>query len=402
MSKQLIDLLIGTLLVLALLFSSCHTKKMATTHESKIGSSLSDTVVALIPKDTTVRLREIQYPIPPQQEQAYTTKDYYERALKELEEMLNGNQQLSFKRAVFVTENAYFKERLNYNVYCSIIQSKIEICKLWMNGKSFKEYPYADSVNILKNASIFTAMTDTIFLIDNVEFNTPLKYNFDDFLGNTYWSSQFVSTLLQTEVGNCHSLPFLYKILANELNAKTYLALAPNHIYLKNRSKQLGWYNTELTSGEFPTDAWVKASGYITIESIRSGIYMDTLSQQQSVGLCVYDLAKGYVNQTDNYTDGFVLKCCDLVLKHHPMNINALLFKAETLRKKYESLFALHQTEQAQQTFQEMQGLYVKGIELGYREMPQEMYNVWINSIHEQEENFINQSISRTFKTYNR
>src|SRR5690606_11249719 len=98
------------------------------------------------------------------------------------------------------------------------------------------------------------------------------------------------------------------------------------------KSKKWGWYNTELTSGEFPTDGWMKASGYITLNAIRNGIYMDTLSNKQSVALCVYDLAKGYISLTKNFTDGFVLNCCDLVLKHYPNNINTLILKAETLR----------------------------------------------------------------------
>jgi hypothetical protein len=375
--------------------TSCHLQKIKTSKVAKIESKNIDSTISSVPLDTSILYLSESEEI----KQVFSTRYFYERAYSDLENMLNGKEKLDFKRAVFDTENAYFKEKMNYLHFCKIIQSKITICNWWISHNSLKEYNFPDSVNMLKNATIFKLLTDTIYL-NKVDFlSAPIKYNFDDFNSKKEWSNQFVSTLLQSETGNCHSMPFLYKILANELGASTFLALAPHHIYLKNRNKKSGWYNTELTSANFPTDAWVKASGYITIESIRSGIYMDTLSQKQSVGLCVYDLAKGYLNQTNNYTDDFVLKCCNLVLKYHPMNINAMLLKAETLRKNYEYFIRLNQTLKAQETFQEMEKIYVMGVELGYREIPQEIYDEWIESIHEEQEKYINQNINGTFKT---
>ena len=73
----------------------------------------------------------------------------------------------------------------------------------------------------------------------------------------------FVSTLMVTCKGNCHSLPLFYKLLTEELGEKSWLALAPNHAYIKLHNQADGWYNVELTSGQFPTDVWIKASGYI-------------------------------------------------------------------------------------------------------------------------------------------
>src|SRR6202012_1332497 len=100
-------------------------------------------------------------------------------------------------------------------------------------------------------------------------------------------------------------------------------------MYIKNRCKSIGWYNTELTSGCFPIDAWIMASGYLPTKAIKSGIYMDTLSNAAAISICVIDLAKGYEHKTHNYYDGFMLKCCDLALKYHPEDVQALLLKAE-------------------------------------------------------------------------
>lgn len=63
-----------------------------------------------------------------------------------------------------------------------------------------------------------------------------------------------MSKLLDTQKGNCNSMPYLYKILAEELGVDANLALAPNHVYIKHNIKSLGWYNTELTSGIFPQE----------------------------------------------------------------------------------------------------------------------------------------------------
>ena len=137
----------------------------------------------------------------------------------------------------------------------------------------------------------------------------------------------FVSKLLETGKGNCHSLPYLYKILADELGIPCYLAFAPNHIYIKLFSEQTGWYNTELTSATFPVDAWIMASGYITTDAIRNSLYMDTLSTKQTVANCLVDLAHGYQRKFGRENPDFVIKCCNTVLQYHPANVNAMLTK---------------------------------------------------------------------------
>lgn len=239
-------------------------------------------------------------------------------------------------------------------------------------------------------------MKDTVRIANMVNV-IPFEYDFSDFLDTKNWPRTFVTKLMFTGSGNCHSLPYLYKILADELETEAWLSFAPNHIYLKHRNKRLGWYNTELTSGEFPTDAWIKASGYITLDAIRNGIYMDTLSRKQTIALCVFDLAKGYMAKTGNFSDGFVLKCCDLVLKYHENNINALLLKAETLKKLYDRCNELHDVTSTLYYYNEMQALYVRGLQLGYREMPPEMYQAWIASAKLGEEKFSNQEIKTNF-----
>ena len=120
--------------------------------------------------------------------------------------------------------------------------------------------------------------------------------------------------------------------MCDEWQIPCYMALAPNHIYIKLFTEKTGWFNTELTSASFPIDEWLMASGYINIEAIQNGIYMDTLSEKQSLALCILDLAKGY-DRTYPINDGaFIVKCCDLALTHYPKSLNARILKAETKR----------------------------------------------------------------------
>jgi hypothetical protein len=395
MQKLVINILSLLLLGFTLLLGACKTSKSVANKKDE--AKVTDTIAPNVYPDT---IKPIEFRNTTTEKVKHkTTRDYYDNAFVELERMLEGNKPFSFKHAVFLTENAYFKDSLDYEKFKARIHSLAEICLVWMNSNQLLDYNQPDSLKIQRNGAIFTLMKDTIFLVDKFPFHTPFQYDFNDFLGEENWTNQFVTKLLITGSGNCHSLPYLYKILANEINTEAYLSLAPNHIYLKHRSKEWGWYNTELTSGEFPTDAWIKASGYITIDAIRSGIYMDTLGQKESVALCVYDLAKGYLAQTDNYLDGFVLNCCDLVLKHHPTNINAIILKAETLRKQFEHFKLNNHKAKAQKVFAEMQQLYVKGLDMGYREMPKEMYLAWLSSINEQKEKYVNSKINSTFKT---
>ena len=391
MLKRITNIINLTCVAVLLFFGACRTKKQIIS----TSAVAVDTATASIPVDTFkyVVPTPKQIYIPP----AKTTLDYYNDAYYEIEQMLNGYIPLDFKRAVFVTENAYFKEGLNYPDFENEINRQVLICKLWTSSNTLKDYNYSDSLNFKKNCAIYTLLKDTIYYMKNVAISSSIQYDFEDFFGQNDWSKMFVTKLLNTGSGNCHSLPYLYKIIANELNTEAYLSLAPNHIYLKHRSKKNGWYNTELTSGEFPTDAWVKASGYVSIESIKSGIYMDTLSQKQSVGLCAYDLAKGYLAQTNIYNDGFVIKCCDLTLKYHPNNINAILLKAESLRRMYDSEMKKGNKPKALSLFTGMQILYVQGLTLGYREMPKDMYLNWLKSVKVQKEKYSNSEIYINF-----
>lgn len=400
-------------IVVLVSISACHRNQFKVQPTTTNKSNMDSSVVFLPNNDTAIfRGQNQEYKI---QNQNYTIaispQTIYDNAFEELKAMLEDKQPLSFKRAVFVVENAYLDNELNYPVFSDYVSYLSLVAKKWKDANPLKNYYYADSVNTALNGAIFYSLTDTVFGKDSTIVNTPYTYDFEDCFGSQKWTNMFVSKLLITHKGNCHSLPFLYKMVAEELGAKVWLSYTPNHIYLRNRCKKTGWYNTEMTNALFPNEGWIMASGYVSVESIVSGLYMDTLGLKQSISVCVNDLAKGHARKlgaNETQTDlEFVLKCCDLGLKYYPKFAELLYLKAETHNKMmhlYEKTYGLNvqnsndpRSKEVKYHISEMNSSYQLLFHYGYREIPEEMFKEWFKSLEDNKEKYQNQKISDTF-----
>ncbi|MES2389178.1 MAG: hypothetical protein V4543_14340 [Bacteroidota bacterium] len=410
-------LLFGLLLLFASLYS-CKTKKQVSAIMPKtVNTPVKENIRSVADEDPRTGMKgNIKAAYKPAHESKLQTdaiSDRYETAFKTLNDMLEGKAPLIFKQAVFTAEHAC-DSTLSFEDFDARVQKLTRYSKAWMQANRKLNYREKDSLNFLKNMAIFKVLKDTVYYLDRSMGPIPVKmiahlpynYDFDDFFGKADWSKMFVSKLLATGTGNCHSMPYLYKILADELGAKAWISTGPNHLYIRNRSKEHGWYNTELTSGVFPTDAWICASGYISLDAIRSGIFTDTLSQKQCIALCMYDLAKGYEAIRKNSTDGFMIKCANAVLKVQPNSVNALILKAECLRSECEqqmqakgikNITGLSLIPGLKTRYTEMERLYMEPLRLGYREMPARMYLNWLTSVDEKRDG--NQKIARTLDT---
>ncbi len=333
---------------------------------------------------------------------------YYHQAYEIIDSMLTGKTQLNFKKAVLTTENAYLDGQLDF----IRINKEIAILKRLTKAiisTNLVSYNELDKDTIEKQAAIFKLLTDTIPIIldsTHIFYHTPYTYDFDDMLGQKDWTKMFVSKLLIAGDGNCHSMPYLYKILAEEFQIPAYLSFAPNHIYIKLHCKKTGWYNTELTSATFPVDAWIMASGYVHLDAIRNGLYMDTLSLQQSVAYNLLDLAQGYQKKFGNSNPDFVVKCCETVLKYHPFNVNAMLTKAESQKRFIDSKMKAKNAKKPDELFadnsikamySDMERTYVRLHQLGYRRMPEEMYIKWMGMLKNEPEKYFDKKVINKF-----
>ena len=321
------------------------------------------------------------------------SQEVYYSSYKEHINMIENKEPLDFKRAVFITENAFYDNEYIYESFCEVIKEYALVCEVIKSSFDLT-YQNKDKEKTMIYASVFKFMTDTVFFYINDSTNIlflPFLYNFDDFSGEKDWSNMFVIKLLETNKGNCHSLPILYKLIVEEMGERAWLSFAPNHLYIKLRNEQSGWYNTELTTGFFPTDAWLISSGFIHLDAVRSGIYMDTLSQVQSVAMCLIDLAEGFQRKFGDLDTDFVLTCCETALKYYPNYINAMLLQAETLMKIYRNQPDKNSQEN-KELFEKLNSMYAQIHKLGYRKMPDKMYLEWLMSIGGQVE-FQNQNI---------
>lgn len=298
----------------------------------------------------------------------------YKKAFQEQQAMLSGQQPINFKRSVFVTENAFYGGKLNYQAYCQDIDNISVQLKTMIRQKGIGKYRTAG------NWATFTFMTDTI----SANGFKPFTYDFDDFAGTKDWSKQFVTKLLKTHSGNCHSLPYLYKILCEEIGTKAYLALAPNHVYIKHQDEQGQWTNVELTNPSFPRDQWIIKEMAISVEAIKKNIYMTPLSQKETIAETMFDLACGY-RALYGY-DPFVLKVCNTALKYFPRDVATIQLKANCILSMYRSERKKAKPDTAAlladiAMHKEMMASITR---LGYKDMPIELYKEWVQSVEKE------------------
>ena len=330
-------------------------------------------------------------------------EELYQDAYTQLTEMLEDKQDINFKKAVFLVENAYLVGELD-TIFVNKQISFLKNLSLGVLKSRTLEYQERDIQEVNKYASLFSVMKDTIPMINQKGeqfIHLPFTYDFDDSFGHNNWNKMLVSKLLETKNGNCHSLPYLYKILAEEIGTTAHLSLAPNHFYIKHRSLKNGWYNTELTSGIFPIDAWLMASGYIHLKAIQNGVFMKALTQKESIALCLVDLAQGY-QKAEFYDIDFVIKCAVKAIEHFPKYVNAMILKAEAKGKKIENYLLTYNKDfssvnnfpTTRELFLEIQSELTIIHELGYRQMPEDMYLNWLVSLQKEKSKYANKKIN--------
>lgn len=316
----------------------------------------------------------------------------YEDSYTLLAGMIQDDSSYNFKRAVFSVENAYFKGQLDTVFINKEIRMLTNLCHSLIKDR-FLAYVENDKKDVNKWAAAYQVMCDSIPIAyeDKIYKYIPFKYDFNDVFGNDDISAMFVSKLLYTRKGNCHSLPYLYKILCEEQGTTAHLAIAPNHIYIKHQNKANGWYNTELTSGIFPNDAWLMASGFIHVDAIRNGVYMKALNNKESIALLLNDLANAYQKSFPDNDGTFILKCAESAIAAYPNFATALILKAEIHKRQLE-----RETDigKGKTELKQLEQEYAHIHEIGYRFMPEQMYLNWLVSLKTERDKYENKKLN--------
>lgn len=323
---------------------------------------------------------------------AQNQEKLFEESYILLNSMTIDESNYSFKKAVFSVENAYMDGKLDTVFVNNQIKFLTSLSKSLIKNR-FLAYLDKDKPTVNKWASVYQIMCDTIPIEynDKIYKYEPFGYDFNDIFGHNTKENLFVSKLLETRKGNCHSLPYLYKILSEELGVEANLALAPNHIYIKHRSIKDGWYNTELTSGIFPIDAWIMASGFVHVDAITNGVYMKALNNKESIALVLIDLASNYQNKFSKNDGVFILKCCEAAIKAYPNFATALILRAETHKTQIEKE---SNKEKHDLLFKNLEKEYAYIHEIGYRNMPENMYLNWLVSLKNERNKYENKKLN--------
>lgn len=330
--------------------------------------------------------KRIQYNLPSYANLPGT--ESYRKSAKLINDMLDGKIPINLRDAVFSVENAYFDGKLEYPKYTKAIQDIISKAKVKAKQDGFNW-----NNPLTRNVMLFRVMSDTLKIKQPSSETTftsyPMRYDFDDFMGKKEWSKMFVSKLLSTKTGQCHSMPLLYLIMCEATNTEAHLAYSPMHSYIKFKDTAGNWHNLELTNGHIVSDAYIIGSGFISAEALKNKIYMQAQTKKQLIQGCLTDLVMGYVEKYgyDSFTEQNINKILDkdpnfLYAQQIKSNYKTVQFDyvtkqlgrppIETIKTNYPYAYKL---------FEERNLIYKHIDDLGYRDMPADAYQNWLKSM---------------------
>ena len=107
-------------------FGACSTKKQLTS--SRTTAVAVDTATHQTAFQS-LKPKPFYYPYftyklnlqPTPQPKTITTQDQYEFAFEHLKDMLEGKDSVDFEKAIFITENVYYRNRIKYNDYLRVL-----------------------------------------------------------------------------------------------------------------------------------------------------------------------------------------------------------------------------------------------------------------------------------------
>ncbi|WP_223606816.1 hypothetical protein [Chryseobacterium sp. OSA05B] len=314
----------------------------------------------------------------------------------------------SIADAVFIVENAYYNNDKNFqSTFQNGIQKAIKVIQSQIKNKNIDE-----DDNSSKNLAIFQYFADDTKQNGKV-VHKAMKYDFDDYMGVKDYSKMFVSKLMKSNTGQCHSMPLLYLILAEQIGAEAFLVLSPNHSYIRYMDDTGEMQSLELTNGMFSANSFVLNSGYIKSEALQNKLYMQNLDKKQVLSQTFVDLASGYIHKFGY--DEFVGQIINKALELNPNNINATLWKSNTDQIRFQEvckrLGINYEDKQELQNIrnypnlvgqlQEINNEFDKIDKSGFSIMPQEDYEQWLGSLSNAENKQKSEEIAERMRIIN-
>jgi hypothetical protein len=310
---------------------------------------------------------------------------YYRAAFEQLISL--NPDSFSLMNAVYQVENAYMDGKIPYASFKQAIQQRADHAKQIIKREGLN----------LKNNTALNYGIQKLYARQNLYYNAqtketvlvkPISYRFEDYQGEKDYTNMFVTKLLATSKGQCHSMPLLYLLIAEQLGAKAYLSLAPQHSFIKFPGTQNKLYSFETTNGSIVSGTWITQSGYINAKALQNHTYLDTLSTRALYGQMLNDLLLGYLKKFPY--DAFAEKIRQKVLQANPRNVSALIVAAnEATQIALSKIRAagnpksadLPNFPEAYNAYLNMHSSYEQLEATGYQDMPAEAYQRWLQSI---------------------
>lgn len=310
----------------------------------------------------------------------------------------------SLSQAVYDVENAYLGGQLNLTRFNKILQFHADRVRQILKSEGLRSNRNL-SLNygiqqLFQRANAYydssTHVTHTV---------TPFKYDFEDFMGEKDYTKLFVSKLLTTGTGQCHSLPLTYLLIAEQLGAKAWLSLAPEHSFIQFADNNGRLLDYETTNGHIVSSSWLAGSGYINAKAMRNKLYLDTLSQRQLYARCLSDLLLGYL-QHFGY-DEFAKRIKNRITEIDPQNVTVLIVDANLKQAVAWQLIKaagtpkpsdLPKYPEAYQAYLQMKAAVEKLDDTGYQQMPDEAYQEWLKSIETEKAKLSTEKLQQEIK----
>lgn len=310
----------------------------------------------------------------------------------------------SITDAVFIVENAFLDNKILYKDFINALKLRADLVKQILTREHL-----SPANDLALNYGIQKLYSQSNLYYNPSKHTTanipPFRYDFNDFQGEQDYTKMFTIKLLTTGAGQCHSMPLLYLMIAEQLKARAWLSLAPQHSFIQFIDTNGNLMNFETSNGNIVSSHWLCGSGYITANAIKEKTYLDTLSQRQLYAQCLGDLLLGY-SEKFGY-DSFSEQIKQKILQIDPNNMTALMIDAEIktkiARRKISAVGSpaedkLFQYPEAYHAYLAMQKAYDKIDALGYQDMPKEMYQKWLQSVEQEKKKQENQTLKADIK----
>lgn len=293
----------------------------------------------------------------------------------------------SITKAIYLTESAFDPSLPPFETFEGAIKEWAELVK-----QIAKREGLSSSNNLAVNYAIQKLYTQYNTFYNPREKKSysipPLRYDFNDFMGDKDWSKMFVSKLLRTKTGQCHSLPLFFLCVAEQLNARAWLSLSPNHSFIQYFDEKGKRYNFEPTNGNLVTQTWLMQSTYVNATALKNKTYLDTLSSRKLYAQCLSDLLLGYLMKLGY--DQYSRQLTGQILAIDSSNITALMtqanyytfiFRDEAQKAGNPPQSNFADFPRVQVAFKRMQEAVQKVQKTGFQQMPEKEYQKWLKSL---------------------